>query len=958
MLTTGKKTILVVLAEFLLILLGVAFWMIIGIIGKRPFAENGVWETKDTEILSMSGIEETDDGYYYTNNGDPWFIINYDGRRVLNIELSFTDGMEQRGKVYYAGEDMGFSEENSEEFRFKSDQNVIFMDDNTVKTLRVDITDKEGCKFKVISICEENAFLFQIKHLNYIAMILISIGLTILCEGIKRVQGDSTKIKYLFFAVLCVSLICVFGQFILGKGYYIYTDIGSDTFFQYYPYYVNTAISIKNGTFSVWSWDYGLGTSVLNTAAWVMDPFGIGIVVCGIIFGLGSIHHALVWMQILKIVFAYLICKKYIKMFCKNEFAVCLGAYLYAFNGYLLLWGQHYFLGTNCIFILFMLIAIERFIRCKGKTGGLQIAFITTWILMYSYYAGYIILITAAVYFVYRYLTVYKDISLKQTIITWLKCIYSVVAGVFLSGIVFIPSCYYIMTNSSRLDGTTSGLIGRIIRVFGGSFTLRDMGSRLSRLMSNNLLYINDGAGSRGYFLNYYEMPQLFCTIFIFFFAGQWIIYEIKEAKKQRSWIALSMKLFLLYLLFFNGVSGLVLNAFAYESYRYTFVIFPIVSLGIAILWERVICDHKIETWGIVIGGGLSACAWGYSYGNMNTEVSGYVMGTAFLLLVGFVIILLMRKNIKYPQMVCLFAFLIVLTTILDGYVTTNQRGYIKKEDYPLVWEKSRLVNDTASAINWLKEYDDSFYRIEKTYGDWDILADSFFEQYSTPTWYNSTPNVNISDFYNNIYNMSGTQAVKYCRFDSDLALRANSLLNIKYIFSQSELNDYWCELISKKGNVYIYKNMQTDSVAKWYGKTVLKEDFCELDDESKTNILKDAVVVEQNIDLDETATAIVDKFSLKKQTELTGTVTCTGKGILMLAIPDQEGWKVYVDGIETEQFNVDYGFIGVKLEAGTHMVSVKYSIPQKNTGLIVSVIGIMMFAVILISEKRTNLLD
>ena len=76
------------------------------------------------------------------------------------------------------------------------------------------------------------------------------------------------------------------------------------------------------------------------------------------------------------------------------------------------------------------------------------------------------------------------------------------------------------------------------------------MNIRLSRLMSNNLLFANNDLDLQTGI--YYELPQLFCTLFIFFFLIQWIIYEFKKAKTKKDYIFLVLKLIALYLLIFN----------------------------------------------------------------------------------------------------------------------------------------------------------------------------------------------------------------------------------------------------------------------------------------------------------------------------------------------------------------------------------------------------------------------
>lgn len=951
------KKISIIFAEFLCVMLFTCFFMLMGIAGSGLI--NGNYSISKIQILESSDMDIVDN-IFCTNGIDPWILVNYDGNSFLYMNVAFDEDIEVLdGRIYYADENRRFSEENAINFQFKNGENIIRIDDRSARYLRLDMGERAGFRFEIKFLYEETIWKYlwrSLTQLDFANVISISALVVVFYEFLKREKKNRKEVSYLFFILLCVSVFYIFKDFILGRCYYLYSDMGADTIDQYYPYFLQEVRSIRNGTFGGWIWNYGMGTSILNVVTWTMDPFAFCVVVFGVIFGTGIVHHALVWMQIIKIIIAYLLCKKYIKLFCENELAISLGAYLYALNGYLLLWGQHYFLGTACVFVLIVLIGIEKYLRWEGKKGGVRVALAVAWTLIYSFYTGYMILLVSAVYFVVRYFALYKEKPLIDTLKIWGKCIFSVLSGVFLSGIVFFPTCYYTMTNSLRLNGITGGIFEKILQSFVSSFDLNNIAVRMSRLLSNNFLGINDM--SEVAFSNVYEMPQLFCTVFIFFFIGQWVVYEYKKAKKGNTRVLFVVKLFLLYLLIFNSVSGLILNAFAYAAYRYTFVLFPFMTLGVSIIWEKMIGRCRISGWGIVIGALLTIYSWGYSYNNTVLEVENYTIAILFVLLFGFALFLYIWKKAKYAtEMINVLLLLVVIATTWDGYISTNQRRYIKKSEYGLNWENGELSNNTEEAIEWIKEQDDSFYRIDKTYADWRPLADSFVEGYSTVTCYNSTQNKNVVAFYENIYPKAVLlPSVTWLDLSSDLSARALSLANVKYILSQEPLNYSWCKKIKQIGEVSVYKNSMTDSMGKWYKKTISKDEFLLLNDRKKAEILEDTVIIDEDMILDNTdKTVALGEFALERQTQLTGTVFSSGTGILMMAIPDQEGWSVFVDGERAETFNADYGFIGVKLDKGEHIVSARYSIPKKEWGILTSILGVVMMGGMLIIERRNR---
>ena len=89
----------------------------------------------------------------------------------------------------------------------------------------------------------------------------------------------------------------------------------------------------------------------------------------------------------------------------------------------------------------------------------------------------------------------------------------------------------------------------------------------------------------------------------------------------------------------------------------------------------------------------------------------------------------------------------------------------------------------------------------------------------------------------------------------------------------------------------------------------------------------------------------------------VSGTIRSEDDGILMLAIPYQEGWKANVDGTETELIPVDYGFCGMQLAAGTHSFQLNYEAPLLKQGVFLSVITaavwVLLFILVYVHRRK-----
>ena len=787
-------------------------------------------------------------------------------------------------------------------------------------------------------------------------ILLFAIAIYFLFKMITYIRDTSKNISFIFWIILLGSIGIVFFEFIVGKGYYIFKDIGSDTFFQYHPYYINEVLKLKSGTFSVWNWEYGLGTNILNSLAWILDPFSILVVIIGALSSVKYVKYLMVWMEILKIIVSFIFAKKYLKYRLKNEFTINLVAYLIAFNGYLLLWGQHYFLGTAAVYTIMLFWVVEKYLDKRTVKSTIYLALMVSCILIYSYYTGYMLLLIAAIYYIFRYFEINKEINIKKSVTEISITVGCVLTGFLISSFSFITSSYYLMTTSTRLSGNTSNVFERIINAFESGFDIKNIEIYLSRMMTNNAFGVVDNTYMHN--SNYYEMPQLVCTAFIFIILGQWIVLQIHEMRSTKRYILYIVKLILLYLLFLNPVTGLVTNAFVTVAYRYTFVVFPILGIIIGYTIQEVYIKKSISKIGVICGTVVSILVLFYINTHHTEEVDNWIIVLNVFVILGVMINLLM-SNVINDYLTNVFFTMIIIVVVLENRCTSINRSYMNDTNYFYKWNDNGLEEETRSALQYIRDNDKSFYRIEKCYEEWSRYSETFFEQYSSVSFYNSTTVSSINDFYINIYNSAYSIALKHLELNSELDYQAINLVNVKYILSLTEQNvDNWI-LIKEFGNVKIYMNQNTDSIAKWYTKGIRKNEFEKLDDVEKARILKDTVVVNDSFTYPESEVQIED-FCLVNQTLLRGKVNCNGEGVLMIAIPYQEGWNIYIDGEKVSTFDTDYGFIGIELTEGSHIIDCKYEIPKMKLSIIMSLIGVilLLFQCVIISVSSKKALN
>ncbi len=897
----------------------------------------------DAGIYSTLGFD-IDGNTYHSFYEDPNITVFYTPSNVLILDLDLQDDQPQQGQIYYSAEG-SFEEKYSYPYMFKEGINIIDVDAENANYLRLDITDEEDVSFSVSSFKEYSSQAYTLHYSNILKVFAISVAITIAAVVYSECRLTDRKKDIFFAGLLGVSLLVIFRVFIFGDAYYMYSDVGSDTIKQYYPYFVNEVLSIKDGSFSVWNWDYGLGTCFLNMNAWTFDPFALFIVLIGVLFGPGSVQYALVWGQILKIVAVYILGRKYLKTLGYGVVPSDIAAYFLALNGYIFLWGQHLFMGTAVVYLLLILVTLEKAIQDDKRTINLPLTISVALTLIFSYYFGYMILILAAVYFMVRYCmyqnAIYNVIKIKRLVRDWMRVGISVVLGVMISCVIFLPACYYTVTVSAdRLNTEDTNKFMTLFLSFIGYDRSRTL-ERMSKMLSNNSICVMRDGNST--FANAYEAPQYFINILSFFFMGQWFTSRFTHHRTIRGIIETIVVTALFGILMLNDASGYLFNGFAYVAYRYTFMTMPFVAICIASTFSEIENGGKINPYGIILGGLGSWLAWDYAHSNCSGEVTNYVVFLGVVLIAGAVLLMLTNvQKIRSVISVVLVA-LMVSVSVIDAGITTTHRQYITESKYDVEWGSDSMDEPSAAAIAWLREEDKSFYRITKNYTDWNEVADTFLLQYSSAIWYNSTPNANVVDYYDNIYPQASTAffAIKGYNLSPGLSEEANDVIHTKYILSHNELDSEEWEEINRFDDVIVYRNIDSYSVAKWYADTITENSFSVLNEDDKAVLLDDTVVLEENIAVDKDSSCIeTEVMSLVDQTHMKGRYNCDGKGILMIAIPYQDGWSIYVDGKKADLIKCDYGFIGVVLEAGEHEVEARYDLPYLKEGTAVTVIG------------------
>ncbi len=210
----------------------------------------------------------------------------------------------------------------------------------------------------------------------------------------------TTELQHILLLVFLLAVLCafVYGGFLSGRKFYAYTDMGSDTYNSYWPCYSYFVDVYRSGQFSFWNFEEGLGTSVFTNSEFAFDPF----IIMFLPFGKQTLPYVLVYAAVLKILLAGLFFYAYLSLFAFHPYAKMIGSLLFAFNGYMVLSGQHYPAATLMVFMPVLLYLYERLALRPTRLIAVMFVATVSAFLVFSIYYVYMVCLLMPLYVVFR----------------------------------------------------------------------------------------------------------------------------------------------------------------------------------------------------------------------------------------------------------------------------------------------------------------------------------------------------------------------------------------------------------------------------------------------------------------------------------------------------------------------------------------------------------------------------
>jgi len=590
--------------------------------------------------------------------------------------------------------------------------------------------------------------------------------------------------KKLYYGLVTLLLSFIYGSLVINGQYYMYIDIGADTYSHSWPYYTWFAEQIKNGQSLFWSFNLGLGGNMISSLSGLMDPFNLILFLFPKqLFPLGILVTTIVKYYVLATI-AY----AYFKKIGFNGFALVVSSLCYTFCGWFVSWGQHYSFATVFVLFTFILYSFEYYIYSNKK-----ILLIISIVLLavHSLYFFYMVSIFFLIYSIFRYFTIDK----KNRIVFYkyfLKLFSIYICGIGLSSVVFIPQIF-VLLNSDRVSGAIIPSLN--ILDFKNYIVI------LSRIVSSSLLGVNSEFGYYG-IKNFYEDSFLSTSVIVFF------LLPILFTKKIRSKLIINIFLICVFLLIFQNFSNPLFNAFSSRTTRWFFIFIPIICIGIAysITFLQNIDDLRDYQYnflfGFSIGFFIIFILAKYYIKILHNPVNDIIISSALIISSIIFILLLILFLIKIPKYI--FNSLLLIVILFDlgyqGYLIVNKRSTISADGSNFYVP---YFDDSVELIETLKIKDKSFYRIAKNYSHID-LADPLIQSYNGEKLYNSAIPSTIWKLQSQ-FQIPVMQSNYFYGFGQNEMLRG--IMCGKYLISNSMEQRYGYVQIDSFDNMRTFKN-------------------------------------------------------------------------------------------------------------------------------------------------------
>lgn len=575
-------------------------------------------------------------------------------------------------------------------------------------------------------------------------------------QDIKKYVDSVSGMKISMLITTMIFLVLYYQQVFLG---YIYMGQG-DPINSYVPHFLYFQDAIRNADFGLWSFSFGIGNSIFTNSAYYFDIFNALLLV----MGEEGITLFLILTLYLKYLSVTFFMYKYLELIgIKHKYTKVFFTVAWTFNGFMLLWGEHYFFATAVVYFTMMVYGLELFLQTNKKVIFSLSVFLTAILSLYvlTPMSIFVVIYTIS-WSILNNESNYIKVILKNCVLVGILAIIAILC----SAPIVLPQIALLM-NSPR--------VGNGFNIHFTNMNL--MTQTLGRMFSLNLN--GNRANFMGHF-NYWERPQLTSSIFV-------LVCFLSSFKDTENKKVLILKIMLLVGIILMITTNVVSGATTFYTKDENRMLYPMV-FAMIIVAAKYFDSDKYEKNNFVffivyMCAALSMQPVFYYVVSLNTpiEASHFIFYSFFVV---FLCIGLYSYNKNKKIVVLILMFEIVSNTILDTWFINRDNIY------------GGVLNDkmvTAKMLNEIESLDNSgFYRnIDVNEGTGNYLNLSVMPRYRGVNTYSSLVHPQYFAFATQLGIQPNPNNVRLNVADSEFT--KNNLYNylgVKYLMN-SVANEY-----------------------------------------------------------------------------------------------------------------------------------------------------------------------
>lgn len=612
----------------------------------------------------------------------------------------------------------------------------------------------------------------------------------------------------------------------------------------------------------------------------------------------------------------------------------------------------------------------------ENKSGFIY-TFCLFFAIFLNYYLAYMLCCFSVIYCIYKCVVLKNKINIKKNLKKFFLC--SLIAGL-LSAFVLIPVLFGIH-NIFRIKALNDNSVSNMFVKF------------------MKLIY---NCGVRTQYIAYdYSFPYIHST----FMVAILVISTLTNNKKSVKPFLLICFIFFVFLIINDDILYFFSTPVLFH-YRYTFLFVLFLIIYISDFYVQKTVSNKLIFIITVIYFSLNLISTFF----LKKAFSFYLIFVNLYLLICtfFANNIYIRKKNKKSVFVLLQIFLV----IIELYIACNATmRYLSKEEInEFKKEKMRKENISSIKSDYYRINSRMCFSTGKSTSAMFLSTNNsnifeFLEKTGSgisSAWY---------DFYSNKFLVSvfGYQYNEKCDVEQNCLITPNYSTSIGYMINEgkqsnknpkdiSEYNNEFAKFLysdigkiyikssykkindntyiidSNKKNVYVDIDYNDNYYSKIYlnDKLVFKnyineQNVLDLKLKSGNNILK--IKGEKNLK-SKISTYYIDDNELNKlidylneeslkinkinKNELVGSINVSGnKKTLLITIPYQKGWTIYVDGKKVKYKEMFGTFIGIDLKAGNHSIEMKYYDHNILIGKIISIFTAIILLIIIFCKKN-----